>query len=164
MKDDKTIEMLQILEEDARITPAEISKMTGVPEKNVSELIGKLERKGAIIKYKTVVDWEKAGVEYIYALIDLKVNLDRDNGYDSIAERISMFPEVESVRLVSGNYDLAVIVKGKSMKDVASFIAEKISTLEQVRDTVTHFSLKMYKREGEMLHKKDADRRLAVSA
>lgn len=157
------IEILKILEKDARANPKEIATMTDQSESKVKKTIEELEKKGIIIGYKTIINWERAGAEDIYALIDIKVDLDREKGYDAIAERISRFPDVQSVRLVSGNYDLSVVVKGKTMKEVAYFVAEKISTLEEVRDTVTHFSLKLYKENGVILYEKDKNKRLAIT-
>jgi DNA-binding Lrp family transcriptional regulator len=157
------IEVLKILEKNAKASISEISAMTGMPESTVAKEIEEMEEKGVIRRYKAVIDWEKAGIEDVYALIDLKVSLDREKGYDSIAERISRFTEVQSVRLVSGDYDLSIVVKGKTMKDVAYFVAEKISTLKEVKDTVTHFSLKIYKENGDIFYEKEKDRRLAVT-
>jgi len=157
------IEILKILEKDARADPKEIATMIGKPESKVVKAITDMEKKGIIIGYKTIINWERAGAEDIYALIDIKVNLDREKGYDAIAERISRFPDVLSVRLVSGNYDLSVVLKGKTMKEVAYFVAEKISTLEEVRDTVTHFSFKLYKENGVILYETEKNRRLAIT-
>ena len=157
------IEILKILEKDARANIKEIATMTGQSESKVKKSIGEMEKKGIIIGYKTIINWERAGTENIYALIDIKVNLDREKGYDAIAERISRFPDVQSVRLVSGNYDLSVVVKGKTMKEVAYFVAEKIATLEEVRDTVTHFSFKLYKENGVILYEKEKSKRLAIT-
>ncbi|MDY6964571.1 MAG: Lrp/AsnC family transcriptional regulator [Halobacteriota archaeon] len=157
------IEVLKILEKDAKITTKEIATMTGESESKVKKFIEEMEEKGIIRGYRTVINWEAVGVEYVHALIDLKVNLDRDKGYDAIAERIAKFPEVQSIRLVSGNHDLSVIVKGRTMKDVAYFVAEKIATIGEVRDTVTHFSLKSYKDNGDILYGEEKDRRLAVT-
>ncbi len=157
------IEILKILEKDARADPKEIATMIGKSESKVVKAIADMEKKGIIIGYKTIINWERAGDEDIYALIDIKVNLDREKGYDAIAERISRFPDVLSVRLVSGNYDLSVVVKGKTMKEVAYFVAEKIATLEEVRDTVTHFSFKLYKENGVILYETEKNRRLAIT-
>ena len=110
-----------------------------------------------------MIDWEKAGEEYVYAIIELKVALRSRTGYDAIAERIAKFPEVRSVRLISGDHDLSLTVRGRSMKDVAFFVAEKIATLEQVQGTVTHFVLRTYKEDGDVLFEKERSERLAVS-
>src|SRR4030066_1385388 len=132
-------EILEILESNPRIEPGEIATMIGITEAQVTSKIKQLEKKGIIRKYKTVIDWEKAGEEYVYAMIELKVVLRSRTGYDAIAERIAKFPEVRSVRLISGDHDLSLTVRGRSMKEVAFFVAEKIATLEQVQGTVTHF-------------------------
>lgn len=157
------LEILRILEDDAKTNVDEIAAMLGLDEDTVSEKIKEMEEKGIIRRYKTVIDWEKAGVGSIQALIDIKVDLNRESGYDCIAERIAGFPEVQSVRLISGDYDLSIVVKGKTMKEVAYFVAEKIATLEQVRDTVTHFLLKIYKENGDIFYEKEVDRRLLVT-
>lgn len=156
-------EILEILESNPRIALKEIATMTGTTEAAVASKIKELEKKGIIRKYKTVIDWEKAGEEYVYAIIELKVALRSRTGYDSIAERIAKFPEVRSVRLISGDHDLSLTVRGKSMKDVAFFVAEKIATLEQVQGTVTHFVLRTYKEDGDVLFEKERSERLAVS-
>ncbi len=156
-------EILEILESNPRIGAGEIATMTGIPETQVASKIKEMEKKGIIRKYKTVIDWEKAGEEYVYAIIEVKVALRSRTGYDSIAERIAKFPEVRSVRLISGGHDLSLTVRGRSMKDVAFFVAEKIATLEQVQGTVTHFVLRTYKEDGDVLFEKERSERLAVS-
>lgn len=156
-------EILEILESNPRIALKEIATMTGTTEAVVASKIKEMEKKGIIRKYKTVIDWEKAGEEYVYAIIELKVALRSRTGYDAIAERIAKFPEVRSVRLISGDHDLSLTVRGKSMKDVAFFVAEKIATLEQVQGTVTHFVLRTYKEDGDVLFEKERGERLAVS-
>ena len=156
-------EILDILENDPKIQPKEIATMTGLTEAQVASKIKEMEKKGIIRKYKTVIDWEKAGEEYVYAIIELKVVLRSRTGYDAIAERIAKFPEVVSVRLISGGHDLSLTVRGKSMKDVAFFVAEKIATLEQVQGTVTHFVLRTYKQDGDILFEKERSERLPVT-
>ncbi len=156
-------EILKVLEENARISDREIARMLGIEVNEVKEIISKLERAGVIRKYKAVVNHEKAGIETVQALIDVKVSPERNTGYDSVAERISRFPEVKSVRLVSGEYDLSVLVSGKTMHEVAYFVAEKIAPLEQVRNTVTHFLLKTYKENGEIYEEEEKGERLAVT-
>lgn len=156
-------EILEILESNPRIGPKEIATMVGITEKEAASKIKEMEKNGIIRKYKTVIDWEKAGEEYVYAIIELKVALRERTGYDAIAERIAKFPEVRSVRLISGDHDLSLTVRGKSMKDVAFFVAEKIATLEQVQGTVTHFVLRTYKEDGDVLFEKERSERLAVS-
>ncbi|MHC1566950.1 MAG: Lrp/AsnC family transcriptional regulator [Candidatus Syntropharchaeia archaeon] len=157
------IEVLKILENDARISVEEIAEMTGKSKSEIEKIISELEESGVILGFKTMINWEKIGVEKVYALIDLKITLDRDRGYDTIAERIAKFPEVRSVRLVSGQYDISVLVEGNTMKDVAYFVAEKIATLDQVRDTVTHFILKSYKEDGKILYEEEKNKRLVIT-
>ena len=156
-------EILEILESNPRIEPREIATMIGITETQAASKIKQLEKQGIIRKYKTVIDWEKAGEEYVYAIIELKVALRSRTGYDAIAERIAKFPEVRSVRLISGDHDLSLTVRGRSMKDVPFFVAEKIATLEQVQGTVTHFVLRTYKEDGDVLFEKERSERLAVS-
>lgn len=156
-------EILEILEDNPKLQPKEIASMAGITEAEAASKIEEMEKKGIIRKYKTVIDWEKAGEEYVYAIIELKIALRSRTGYDAIAERIAKFPEVRSVRLISGDHDLSLTVRGKSMKEVAFFVAEKIATLEQVQGTVTHFVLRTYKEDGDVLFEKERPERLAVS-
>ena len=156
------IEILKLLESNSKLTPSEISEMLNMEREEVERIVKKFEDDGVILKYKAIVDWEKAGVEEVYAIIDVRVNLTREKGYDDIAKRIAKFPEVHAVRLVSGDYDFQVVVRGRSLKDISFFIAEKISTIPEVRDTVTHFLLRTYKEEGVILFEDDEDRRLAI--
>ncbi len=156
------IEILRILENNARVSDREIADMLNMKEDEVREIIEKLESSGVILKYKALIDWEKVGVEEVFAIIDVRVNLTREKGYDDIAKRIAKFPEVHAVRLVSGDYDFQVVVKGKSLKDISFFVADKISTIPEVRDTVTHFLLRTYKEEGVLMFKDEEDRRLAI--
>jgi DNA-binding Lrp family transcriptional regulator len=157
------MEILKILEKDPKLTPKELAAMTGLSEEDVKKKIENFEKKGIIRKYKTVINWEKAGVEHVYALIDVKVTPVRERGYDAVAERVMKFPEVKALYLVSGAYDLSVLVEGKDMKEVASFVAEKLAPLEQVKGTVTHFVLKRYKEDGDILFEKEENKRLAIS-
>lgn len=161
--EDKHSEILRILEENARLSNKEIATLAGLKESEVKSIIEELETKGIIRKYKAIINYEKAGIEAVQALIDIKVTPERSTGYDSIAERISKFPEVKSVRLVSGEYDLSVLVTGNTMREVAYFVAEKIAPLEQVRNTVTHFLLKTYKENGEIYEEEEEGRRLRIT-
>jgi len=156
-------EILEILENDARASIDEIATMTGVPKSQVEKAIKEAEDKGIIRKYKTVIDWDKAGEEYVYAIIELNVQVERGTGYDAIAERIAKFPEVVSARLISGDHDLSLLVKGRTMKDVAFFVAEKIAPLESIQGTMTHFILKIYKQDGDIFYEKEESRRLAIT-
>ncbi len=159
--DTTEIEVLRLLEENSRMSVEEMAEMLALPVERVREIIQKLEDEKIILKYKAIVDWEKVHEDFVYALINVKVSLTRERGYDDIAKRIAKFPEVHAVRLVSGEYDFQVVIKGKSLKDVAFFVAEKISTIPEVRDTFTHFVLRTYKEEGVNLFSDEEDRRLA---
>lgn len=156
-------EILRVLEEDARTPLGDVAAMVDLEEEEVEGRLESLEEEGVIRGYRTVIDWERAGAEHVYAYIDLDVELQRETGYDEIAERITRFDEVESLRLVSGTTDLRLVVKGSSMKEVAFFVAEKISSLEQVRDTVTSFVLKSYKESGVVLRGEEESGRLPVT-
>ena len=144
-------EILKILENDARTKPEKIATMTGKPAAEVTKAIKKAEKDGTILKYKTVVNWEKAGDEQVSALIEVRVAPQRDVGFDSLAERIYRFPEARSLYLVSGTYDLLVLVTGKTMHEVADFVTKKLALIEGVHGTTTHFLLKRYKEDGEIL-------------
>lgn len=144
-------EVLKILEKDARATPQQIATMTNLPVKEVEKSIQKAEKERVIVRYKTIVNWERLGEEEVQALIEVKIQPQRNVGFDAIAERIYRFPEVRSVYLVSGAYDLAVLVVGKTMHETAAFVWQKLATLESVQGTVTHFLLKRYKEDGEIL-------------
>jgi DNA-binding Lrp family transcriptional regulator len=156
-------EILGILSENAKATPAEIAALLGRSEEEVARKTKGMEEAGIIKKYITLIDWEKLEGSYVFAVLELKVALQRKTGYDSVAERIARFSEVDSVRLISGDYDLQVTVKGKSMKDVAFFVAEKIATLEGIQSTCTHFILKTYKEHGVVLEDKQKPKRLVIS-
>ncbi|MBA7698428.1 hypothetical protein ES703_107105 [subsurface metagenome] len=149
MKDMKNI--LKILENDARTTTKQISDMTGTPEAEVAKLIKKAEKDRIILKYKTMIYWEKLEDEQVWALIEVKVTPQRDVGFDSIAERIYRFSQARTVYLISGTYDILVIVVGKSMREVADFVSQKLAPVEGVEGTVTHFLLKRYKEDDEIL-------------
>ena len=156
-------EILKILENDSRITPEEISAMTGKPVNEVKEIIARAEKEGIIVKYKTIVNWFKSGVEEVFAMIEVKVQPQREVGFEAIAERIYRFPEVYSVYLVSGTYDLAVIVVGKTMYDIAAFVTNKLSPMESVQSVASHFLLKKYKEDGVILENAESIHRLPVS-
>ena len=144
-------EILKILENDSRTSPEKIARMTDSTPTQVSKLIKKAEKDGTIFKYKTIVNWEKAGVEQVSALIEVRVAPQRDVGFDALAERIYRFPEARSLYLVSGTYDLLVLVTAKTMHEVAEFVTKKLALIEGVHGTTTHFLLKKYKEDGEIL-------------
>jgi len=144
-------EILKILEDDARTTPEQIATMLGKQVAEVEESVRQAEKDRAIVRYKAMVNWEKVGREEVWAFIEIRLQPQREVGFDTVAERIYRFPEVRSAYLVSGAYDLAVLVTGKTMQDVAGFVSRKLATLELVQGTVTHFLLKRYKEDGEIL-------------
>ena len=157
-------EIFEILEQNARATPEQISTMVDQPVREVEKIIKQAEKDGTILKYKAIINWPKLGKEDVWALIEVRVTPQRSVGFDAIAERIYQFPEVHSAYLVSGTYDLAILVRGKNMQEIASFVAEKLAPLEQVQSTVTHFLLKRYKEAGETFHlSKETNRRLPIT-
>ena len=153
-------EILKILEEDARKTPQQIATMTGIPLSKVKETIKQAERDRTILRYKAMVNWDKLGDEQVTALVEVRLEPQRDVGFDAIAERIYRFPEARSVYLLSGTYDLAVFVTSKTMQEVASFVTQKLAPLDGVRGTVTHFLLKRYKEDGEILEGEEHQKRV----
>ncbi len=158
-------EILEILEKDARISAEEIAKMTRRKPKDVKEAIKKYERQGVILKYKAVVNKDLARDEgsSVRVLIEVNITPQKDVGFDKIAERIYSFPEVTSCYLISGSYDLLVVVEGKNIHAVSNFVAEKLACLENVRGTVTHFLLKKYKEDGVILKHRQENKRIAIS-
>lgn len=155
--------IFEALEKDARLTPEKLSVMTGIPAAEVEKTIKKAEEDRTIIKYKTVIDWTKLGDEKVWALVELKVVPQRGVGFDAIAERIYRFPQVRSVYLASGTYDLAILVEGANMHEVAIFVSEKLAPLDTVQSTVTHFILKKYKEDGEIFEGGQGIKRIPIS-
>jgi DNA-binding Lrp family transcriptional regulator len=145
-------DILKILESDARATPQQIATMTGKPEEKVLEVIQRAEKDRTILKYKTVVNWDKLVDEQVWALIEVKVTPEPKSGFDTIAERISQFTQVRSVYLASGTYDLLLVVVGNSEHVIADFVSQNLTHIEGVQGTVTHFVLKRYKEDGEILN------------
>ncbi len=156
-------EILEILSENAKSSASEIAALLGRSETDVAREIKELEDAGIIRKYITLINWEKLDQSLVFAVLELKVALQRKTGYDAVAERIANFAEVDSVRLISGGHDLSITVRGKSMKDVAYFVAEKIAPLEGVQSTCTHFILKSYKEHGVILTDKPKPKRLVIT-
>ncbi|MBU1087397.1 MAG: Lrp/AsnC family transcriptional regulator [Candidatus Omnitrophica bacterium] len=157
--------ILEILEKDARTTPEEIARLIKQDVKTVKKQINKFEKDGVILKYKTIVNKElvvKKNNE-LRALIEVNILPQKNLGFDHIAERIYQFPEVASCSLLSGTYDLLLIVEGKDMQTISNFVAEKLSPMENVRGTVTHFLLKKYKEDGVILKRKEENKRIAIS-
>ncbi|MDR3710049.1 MAG: Lrp/AsnC family transcriptional regulator [Capsulimonadaceae bacterium] len=156
-------EILSILENDARTSVESIARMTGRSEDDVRTKIEQFEHAGIIRNYKTVIDWERAGSQRVIAFIDVKVAPARDVGFDDVAERIYRFPEVHSVWLVSGDYDLRVVIEGTTVPEVGLFVARKLSTLDRVQATATHFLLKRYKENDVIFVDAAEDERLSVT-
>ena len=141
-------EILKLLENDSRLTPEKIALMLDKEVGDIKSMIAKYERDGVILGYKTLIDWDKTEKEHVSALIELKITPQRDRGYDHVAQKIYNYPEVESLYLMSGSFDLAVMIEGKTMREVALFVAEKLAPLEDVTSTATHFVLRKYKDKG----------------
>ena len=141
-------EILKLLENDSRLTPEKIALMLDKEVGDIKSMIAKYERDGVILGYKTLIDWDKTDKEHVSALIELKITPQRDRGYDHVAQKIYNYPEVESLYLMSGSFDLAVLIEGKTMREVALFVAEKLAPLEDVTATATHFVLRKYKDKG----------------
>ncbi|MDQ2687249.1 MAG: Lrp/AsnC family transcriptional regulator [Armatimonadota bacterium] len=156
-------EILTILARDARTSPEMIATLTGREVAEVRAAITDYERHGIIKHYKTIVDWEKAGVEKVFAFIDVKVLPARDVGFDGVAERIYRHPEVHSVWLISGNSDLRIVVEGRDMRDVGRFVAQSLSTIDGVTGTDTHFMMRRYKEDQTLFVDSEEDPRLVVT-
>lgn len=155
--------ILEILEQDARTTPEQVSSMLGLEGEQVRQAIQQMESAGIIRRYKTVIDWDRFGEERVFAFIDVKVSPAREVGFDDVAERIYRFPQVHAVYLVSGDHDLRVIVSGRTMKEVAAFVAERLAPLDRVQATYTQFVLKRYKEDGEVYAETELDHRLVMA-
>jgi DNA-binding Lrp family transcriptional regulator len=161
---EKELEIIEILEKNARIPVETLAKMTSLTLEETEEILKKLEETKVIVQYAAIVDWRKVdGHEGVTAMIDVKVTPKRGVGFDEVAERIYRFPEVKSVYLMSGTYDLSVVIEGRSMSEVAHFVSEKLSTLDSVISTTTHFILKKYKHDGTVFDQGEQDRRIVVA-
>lgn len=156
-------DILEILKDDARISIEDLAKLTNKNKEEIEEKIAHYEREGVIVKYKAVINKEKLQEEEVTALIEVRISPQKDVGFDHIAERIYQFPEVKSCYLLSGTYDLLLIVEGKNIHTVANFVSEKLAPLSNVKGTVTHFMLKKYKEDGVILVKKDENKRLKIA-
>lgn len=155
--------VLHLIENDARISAKTIAIMLDEDEEKITALIDKLENEKYILGYNTIINWERMGNDGVTALIDVKVTPEREVGFNNVAERICRFPEVRCVYLMSGTYDLSVTVTGETMQDVARFVSHKLSTLDQVQSTTTHFVLKRYKQDNFVFEEPQEDKRLVVS-
>ena len=148
-------QILTFIEKNSRINLKELAVMLGSDEVTVANEISEMEQEQVICGYHTMIDWDKTGAEKVTALIEVRVTPQRGQGFDSIAERIYKYPEVKSVYLISGGYDLMVILEGKTLREVSSFVSDKLSTLDTVLSTATHFILKKYKDHGTIFAQKN---------
>ena len=151
--------LLKLLEDNATLTPAELAVMLNKEEGDIRALIQKYESDGVIVGYKTLVDWDKTDREYVTAMIEVKMTPQRDRGFDRIAEKIYNYPEVQSVYLMSGGFDLCLLIEGRTMKEVAYFVAQKLAPIDAVISTATHFVLRKYKDKGVIYGADEIDER-----
>lgn len=156
-------EVLSLLCENARYSTADLARLTDANAEEIERLIENLEAEGVIKGYQAVVDWRKTDSEPVCALVECNVTLDRETGYDDIAERLVGFPEVESLRLVSGEYDFSMTVEGETMSDVSRFVSEKVAPVPEITQTVTHYLMESYKERGIEFADGHDDDRLSVS-
>lgn len=162
--DELQTRILTVIERNSRVDSGELAVRLGVSEEEINSALLEMEEEGIICGYHTMIDWDRTGVEKVTALIEVRVTPQRGKGFDEIAERIYQYPEVDSVYLLSGGYDLMVILAGRSLKEVSGFVAQKLSTLDTVISTATHFILKKYKDHGTIMEKKPEDPREIVTA
>jgi len=156
-------ELLDLLDHAARRPVPELAAMLHRSEYEVEQQLKQLEKDRVILNYNTLIDWEKFGDDSVTSIIEVNVTPQREVGFDAIAERIYRFEEVRSVYLMSGSFDLLVIIEGPSLRDIANFVAKRLSTIEGVTSTRSHFMLKPYKKDGVIIDDKESDRRLVVS-
>jgi DNA-binding Lrp family transcriptional regulator len=155
-------EILEIIENNNKLSPEQIAIMLGKSVEEVKAAIKQMEEQNVIVGYSTLINWEKTNKETVTALIEVRVTPQRGEGFDKIAERIYRYPQVKSCYLMSGGFDLTVVIEGKSMKEVALFVAEKLATLESVLSTSTHFVLKKYKENAVIFEEDEEDHREAI--
>ncbi|HEY40599.1 MAG TPA: Lrp/AsnC family transcriptional regulator [Dehalococcoidia bacterium] len=155
-------DILKILENDAQTTPKQLAEMTGMSQSEVTKLIRQALKDRTILKYKAIINWDQVEDEQVWALIEVKLTPQKDVGFDSVAERIYRFAQTRTVYLVSGTYDLFVLVVGKSNHEIADFVSQKLSHIEGVKETVTQFVLKRYKEDGEIIEGKEEVKRQPV--
>ena len=151
--------MLKILEDNANLTPEQLAVMCNKEKGDIQKMIQKYEKEGVILGYKTMIDWDKTDREYVSALIEVKITPQPDRGFDRVAEKIYTYPEVQSLYLMSGGYDLCVQIEGKTMKEVAYFVAQKLAPIDSVISTATHFVLRKYKDKGVVYGVEEIDER-----
>ncbi len=155
--------LLQLLKENASLKPAQIAAMLGISEGEVATRVKKFEEDQIILAYRAILNEEKLDGDKVRAIIEVKITPERGGGFDRLAERIAKYSEVQSCYLISGSYDLMVVLEGRNLKEVASFVSEKLSTIQGVLSTSTHFILKPYKEQGVLIRQETAENRLAVT-
>ena len=160
---DEKQELLSLLSTDAREDIDDIARQLDTDAETVERLLDELESDGTVRGYQAVIDWDNTDNQHVAAFVELNVELDRETGYKEIADRIAKFPEIESLRLVSGDYDFAIEVTGESMQAVSQFISEQIAPIPEITQTVTHFIMETYKEAGIDFGDRDDDDRLSVS-
>ena len=156
-------ELLSLIEKNSKMSLKELAVLLGADELEIATEMEALEKEGVICGYHTLIDWDKTKSEKVTALIEVRVTPQRGQGFDKIAERIYKYPEVRSVYLISGGFDLLVTLEGKSLKEISAFVSDKLSTLDSVLSTSTHFILKKYKDHGTILDKKHEDEREVIT-
>lgn len=156
-------ELLSVIERNSRVSFDELAVILGTDKETVMNEMTALEKEGIICGYHTLIDWEKTSSDKVNALIEVRVTPQRGQGFDKIAERIYNYPEVRAVYLISGGYDLLVTLEEKSLKEISMFVTDKLSTLDSVLSTATHFILKKYKDHGTILDKKHTDEREIIT-
>ncbi|MDD2980348.1 MAG: Lrp/AsnC family transcriptional regulator [Hespellia sp.] len=155
--------ILKCIEKNSRVDIKELAVMLGTDEVTIANEMAAMEKEKVICGYHTLIDWDKAGVEIVNALIEVRVTPQRNQGFDHIAERIYNYPEVDAVYLISGAYDLLVTLEGKSLREVSQFVSDKLSPLDSVLSTATHFILKKYKDHGTIMVPKKSSERMLVT-
>jgi DNA-binding Lrp family transcriptional regulator len=155
--------LLKLLRDDAARNPAQLASLLNLSEAEVLAKIRAYEAEQVVLGYRAVLDEEKLGIDLVRAVIEVKITPERGGGFDRLAERIAKYPEVKSCYLMSGAYDLLVMVEGTSLREVARFVSEKLATVQGVLSTATHFMLKPYKEQGVLMHSEKAEERLAVT-
>ncbi len=159
----KSREILELLAENSRFSSEEMATMLDLSVSEVEEIIAELEENGTILSYRALINWDQVDKEIVLAFIEVQVTPERDVGFEAIAERIGRYPEVKSLYLMSGGFDLSVLVEGRTMKEVSNFVAKKLAPLDGVRSTTTHFIMQKFKEEGVILKDGEKDRRLVVA-
>ena len=157
------LEILKYIEKHSRVELGELAVMLGVEETDVANEMAEMEKEKLICGYHTLIDWDKTGLETVTALIEVRVTPQRNRGFDRIAERIYNYPEVYAVYLISGSYDLLVTLEGRTLKEVSRFVSEKLSPIDEVLSTATHFILKKYKDHGTIMVPKTESERMLVT-